>query len=76
MTVQFHYLIHYQGSFDNIKILLMHYVYAFELASVILLVAIIAAISLAFRGWRGGSKRQKISKQVQTTSKDRIRMVK
>jgi NADH-quinone oxidoreductase subunit J len=52
------------------------YVYAFEVAAVILLVAIVAAISLAFRGWAGLSKRQNIAKQVQTTPEERIRMVK
>lgn len=58
------------------SVLYTQYVYAFELAAVILLVAIIAAISLAFRGWAGISKRQNISKQVRTNPKDRIRMVK
>ena len=58
------------------SVLYTQYVYPFEIAAVILLVAIIAAISLAFRGWGGVSKRQNISKQVRTTPKDRIRMVK
>lgn len=68
------------ADYSNIKaiggVLYTKYVYAFELTAVILLVAIIAAISLAFRGWGGFSKRQNISKQVQVTSKERIRMVK
>ena len=65
---------------SNIKVigdvLYTHYIYAFELAAVILLVAIIAAISLAFRGWGGISKRQNIGQQVRTTAKQRIRMIK
>lgn len=66
--------------YSNIKaigsVLYTHYVYAFELAAIILLVAIIAAISLAFRGWGGLSKRQNIGQQVRTTVKERIRMIK
>jgi len=66
--------------YSNIKaignVLYTHYIYAFELAAVILLVAIVAAISLAFRGWGGVSKRQNITKQVRTTAKERIRMIK
>jgi len=58
------------------NVLYTQYVYAFELAAVILLVAIIAAISLAFHGWRNDTKRQSISKQVQTTAADRLRIVK
>jgi NADH-quinone oxidoreductase subunit J len=58
------------------NVLYTHYVFAFELAAVILLVAIIAAISLAFKGWSGFSKRQDIQKQVQTRASERIRLVK
>ena len=58
------------------SVLYTQYVYAFEIAAIILLVAIIAAISLAFRGWATNSKRQNISKQVQTQAKDRLRIVK
>lgn len=70
----------HSAEYSNIKAIGMQlytkYVYAFELAAVILLVAIIAAISLAFRGWGGLSKRQNIGQQVRTNPKDRIRMVK
>ncbi|MSP53659.1 MAG: NADH-quinone oxidoreductase subunit J [Gammaproteobacteria bacterium] len=52
------------------------YVYAFEIAAVILLVAIIAAISLAFHAFHQDTKRQNISKQVQTTAAERLRLVK
>lgn len=68
------------ANYSNVEALGMviytQYVYAFELAAVILLVAIIAAISLAFHGWRRDSKRQNISKQVQTTAAERLRLVK
>lgn len=70
----------HSAEYSNVKAIGMQlytkYVYAFELAAVILLVAIIAAISLAFRGWGGLSKRQNIGQQVRTNPKDRIRMVK
>lgn len=70
----------HSADYSNVEaigsVLYTKYVYAFEIAAVILLVAIIAAISLAFRGWGGVSKRQSISKQVRTNAKDRIRMVK
>lgn len=51
------------------------YVYPFEIASVILLVAMIAAMTLTMRK-RPGTKRQDPSRQVQVKSKDRVRVVK
>lgn len=51
------------------------YVYPFEIAAVILLVAIIAAITLTLRH-RPGTRYQKIEKQVQVKRDDRVRMVK
>ena len=56
-------------------ILYTDYVYAFELAAVILVVAIIAAIGLTMRR-RPGSKYQDPSKQVLVKAKDRVRVVK
>ena len=56
-------------------VLYTDYVYAFEIAGLILLVAIIAAISLTFRR-RGGTKVQVISEQLQVTKADRLRIVK
>lgn len=50
------------------------YVYPFELASVILLVAIVAAIALALR--RRPSKAQDPAQQVRVRPQDRIRLVK
>ena len=55
-------------------VLYTEHVYAFEIAAVILLLAIIAAITLTMRK-RPGLKVQDISKQVAVRAKDRIRIV-
>jgi NADH-quinone oxidoreductase subunit J len=64
--------------YSNVKdlgsILYTQYVYPFEIASAILLVAIIAAISLAFRG-RQNSKSQSIKEQVSVNKDDRYYVV-
>jgi len=57
------------------RILYTDYVYAFELASVILLVAIVAAISLTMRR-RPNTRYQKPGKQIQVLKEDRLRIVK
>ncbi len=51
------------------------YVYPFEIAAVILLVAIVAAIALTLRH-RSGTRYQKIEQQVAVRREDRVRMVK
>jgi NADH-quinone oxidoreductase subunit J len=51
------------------------YAYPFELAAMLLLVAIVAAISLTMRK-RPGLKVQDIGKQVAVNAKDRVRIVK
>ncbi len=56
-------------------VLYTEHVYAFEIAAVILLLAIVAAITLTMRK-RPGLKVQDISKQVAVNAKDRIRIVK
>lgn len=56
-------------------VLYTDYVYAFELAAVLLLIAIISAISLTNRGARN-SKQQDITQQIMTKSRDRLRVVK
>ena len=56
-------------------VLYTDYVYAFEIAALILLVAIITAISLTFRR-RGGTKVQVIAEQLRVTKADRLRIVK
>jgi len=58
------------------EILYTEYVYPFELAAVILVVAIIAAISLTMRKRNDNTKRQNPSEQVRVKSKDRLRIVK
>lgn len=52
-----------------------HYLYPFEIAGAILLVAIIAAIALTMRGPRS-SKAQKPGEQVLVKSTDRLRIIK
>lgn len=56
-------------------VLYTEHVYAFEIAAVILLLAIVAAITLTMRK-RPGLKMQNISKQVSVRAKDRVRIVK
>ena len=56
-------------------LIFVDYVYAFEVAGVILLVAIIAAVALTLRN-RKDTKTQNISQQVNVNSADRMRIVK
>ena len=56
-------------------LIFVDYVYAFEVAGVILLVAIIAAVALTLRN-RKDAKTQNISQQVNVNSADRMRIVK
>jgi NADH-quinone oxidoreductase subunit J len=56
-------------------VLYTEHVYAFEIAAVILLLAIIAAITLTMRK-RPGIKVQDIAAQVAVRAKDRVRIVK
>jgi NADH-quinone oxidoreductase subunit J len=57
------------------SVLYTQHVYAFEIASVILLLAIVAAITLTMRH-RKGLKVQNIAKQVAVRREDRVRIVK
>ncbi len=52
------------------------YLYPFELSAMVLLAAMISAITLAFRGKRQGNKAISASKQISVKAKDRIRIVK
>jgi NADH-quinone oxidoreductase subunit J len=67
------------ADFSNTKelgrVLYTDYVYSFELAAVVLVVAIIAAIALTLRR-RPDSKYQDIGQQVAVRRKDRVRIVK
>jgi NADH-quinone oxidoreductase subunit J len=56
------------------KLLYTHYVYPFEIAAVILLVAIVAAIALTLRR-RKDSRYQDPARQVMVRKQDRIRIV-
>ena len=57
------------------RLLYTQYVYPFELAAVILLVAMVAAIALTLRR-RAGVKTQQVSEQVKVRKADRLRIVK
>ncbi len=65
--------------YSNVKamgiLLFTQYMYPFELAAVILLVAIVAAISLAFFGRKKGTKAQVVSQQLKAKKADRLRVV-
>ena len=56
------------------RLLYTDYVYPFEIAAVILLVAIVAAIALTLRH-REGIKHQDPSKQIAIKRKDRVRLI-
>ncbi len=70
-------VLHPEG-YSNTKelgsVLYTEHVYSFEIAAVILLVAIIAAIALTFRR-RTGTKHQNISDQVKVQAKDRLKVI-
>ena len=57
------------------RVLYTDYVYVFEIAAVILLVAIIAAIMLSLRKTRSG-RTPKVAEQVSVRKEDRLRIVK
>ncbi len=65
----------YSNTAELGKVLYTEYVYPFELAAVLLLIAIVAAISLTMRK-RANLKLQDIRKQVAVRSVDRVRVVK
>ncbi len=65
----------YSNTAELGKLLYTNYVYPFELAAVLLLIAIVAAISLTMRK-RVGLKQQDVAKQVAVRAQDRVRIVK
>jgi NADH-quinone oxidoreductase subunit J len=71
-------LLNHPANYSNVKelgsVLYTQYVYPFEIAAAILLVAIVAAISLTFRG-RRNSQSQKVSQQVSARRDDRLYVV-
>lgn len=65
----------YSNTHELGHLLYTQYLYPFEIAAVILLVAIVAAITLTMRD-RPGQKIQDINAQVAVRAKDRVRIVK
>ncbi|MBT8506373.1 NADH:ubiquinone oxidoreductase subunit J [Coxiella-like endosymbiont of Rhipicephalus sanguineus] len=68
------------SNFSNVKamgsLLYIDYLYPLQIAAVILLVAIIAAITLAFHGRKPNTKTQRIPEQLEVKKSDRLRLVK
>ncbi len=67
--------VNYSNTTELGMVLYTDYAYPFELAGILLLVAIIAAISLTFHG-KGNNKTQNPDQQILIRREDRIRMVK
>jgi NADH-quinone oxidoreductase subunit J len=70
-----HHGAEYSNTEELGRILYTDYVYPFEIAAAVLLVAIVAAIALTMRR-REGTKHQRPSEQVAVRREDRIRIVK
>src|SRR5271170_1581086 len=65
----------YSNTLELGRVLYTRYAYPFELAAILLLVAIVAAIALTMRR-RTGLKQQDVAAQVAVRSADRLRIVK
>jgi NADH-quinone oxidoreductase subunit J len=65
----------YSNTAELGKVLYTEYVDPFELAAVLLLIAIVAAISLTMRK-RAGLKQQDVARQVAVRREDRVRIIK
>lgn len=76
MQLPTHYPAHYSNTKAMGTLLFTRYVYPFEVAGMILLVAMIAAISLAFFGRKPGTKSQSIVQQQRADKADRMTIVK
>ena len=67
-------------SFSNVKsmgsLLYLHYFYPFEIAAVILLVALVGAITLVSCGRKPNTEFQRISEQLKVKKEDRLRVIK
>lgn len=67
-------------NYSNVKtmgtLLYTDYLFPFEIAAVILLVAIISAISLTFHGRKPETKAQRMGDQVRVNKKDRLKVIK
>lgn len=75
ITPPIRHAVGYSNTEELGRVLYTDYVYAFEIAAVILLVAIIAAIMLSLRKSRN-SKTPKVGDQVLVRKEDRLRIVK
>lgn len=71
-----HYPEHYSNTKAMGTLLFTRYLYPFEIAAMILLVAMISAIVLAFFGRKPGTKSQKISQQHEVTKQERLKIIK
>jgi NADH-quinone oxidoreductase subunit J len=71
--------LHHVAGYSNMKaigqILYTEYAFPLELAAVLLLIAIVAGISLAFRGLQRDSKAQMIMVQLAANKRDRLRLI-
>jgi NADH-quinone oxidoreductase subunit J len=71
--------VHHAADYSNVKelgrLVYTEYVYPFELAAVLLLIAIVAAIALTLRR-RKDNKTQNVAQQVTVRREDRVRLVK
>ena len=69
--------VNHAANYSNTKelgrLIYTDYVYPFELAAVLLLVAMVAAIALTLR--KADAKRQDVSEQVKVKKQDRLRIV-
>ncbi len=65
----------YSNTLELGRVLYTRYAYPFELAAMLLLVAIVAAIALTMRR-RPGLKQQNVNRQVSVRRADRLRIVK
>jgi len=72
-------LIQHGIDYNNMRelgtLLYTRYLFSFEITGLLLLVGIIAAISLTFRGKIGNSNYQNIKKQIRTNPKNRLRLI-
>ena len=70
---------HFAADYSNVTVmgtlLFTKYLYALELAAVLLLIGMVSAIALAFHGKKPNTKSQKISEQLAANKQDRLRIV-
>lgn len=74
-TLPTHYSHDYNSTEIIGKLLFTQYLFAFELAAVLLLVGMISAIALAFHGRKPDTKSQKISEQLKATKKNNLKII-